>query len=34
MNERLRIIAKDAGIDSELTTYTIAHSWGKLLPST
>lgn len=30
MNERLRIIAKDAEIDSELTTYTIRHTWASI----
>jgi site-specific recombinase XerD len=28
MNERLKTIAKDAGIDADLTTYTIRHTWA------
>ncbi|QII46261.1 site-specific integrase [Flagellimonas oceani] len=30
MNERLRIIAKDAEIDENVTTYTIRHSWATI----
>jgi len=30
MNERLKIIAKDAGIDGEFTTYYIRHSWATI----
>ena len=30
MNERLRIIAKDAGIESNFTTYSIRHSWATI----
>lgn len=30
MNERLRVIAKDAGIDTKLTTYTIRHTWATI----
>ncbi len=30
MNERLRVIAQDANIDSKLTTYTIRHSWATI----
>lgn len=30
MNERLRIIAKDAEIDAKLTTYTIRHTWATI----
>lgn len=28
MNERLAIIAKEAGIQEKLTTYTIRHTWA------
>jgi len=30
MNERLRIIAKDAGIEGTFTTYYIRHSWATI----
>ena len=30
MNERLKIIAKDAGIEGEFTTYYIRHSWATI----
>ncbi|MCK0148221.1 hypothetical protein MWU78_21420 [Arenibacter sp. F26102] len=30
MNERLNIIAKDAGIEGEFTTYYIRHSWATI----
>lgn len=30
MNENLRIIAKDAGIEEKLTTYTIRHTWATI----
>lgn len=30
MNERLRIIAKDAGIEGGFTTYNIRHSWATI----
>ncbi|WP_147296662.1 tyrosine-type recombinase/integrase [Flagellimonas nanhaiensis] len=30
MNERLRLIAHDAGIESKFTTYTIRHSWATI----
>lgn len=30
MNERLRIIAKDAGIEGSFTTYSIRHSWATI----
>ena len=30
MNERLRIIAKDAGIEGDFTTYYIRHSWATI----
>jgi len=30
MNERLRIIAADAGIDGQFTTYSIRHSWATI----
>ncbi|WP_299535488.1 site-specific integrase [Ulvibacterium sp.] len=30
MNERLRIIAKDAGIEGKFTTYNIRHSWATI----
>ncbi|UII80395.1 tyrosine-type recombinase/integrase [Flagellimonas sp. CMM7] len=30
MNERLRIIAKDAGIEGTFTTYSIRHSWATI----
>ena len=30
MNERLRIIARDAGIEGKFTTYSIRHSWATI----
>lgn len=30
MNERLRVIAKDAEIDAKLTTYKIRHTWATI----
>lgn len=30
MNERLKIIAKDAGIEGKFTTYNIRHSWATI----
>ena len=30
MNERLRIIAKDVGIEGNFTTYSIRHSWATI----
>ena len=30
MNERLKIVAKDAGIEGEFTTYYIRHSWATI----
>ena len=30
MNERIKIIAKDAGIEGEFTTYYIRHSWATI----
>ncbi|WP_431126205.1 phage integrase SAM-like domain-containing protein [Flagellimonas flava] len=30
MNERLRVIAEDAGIEAKFTTYTIRHSWATI----
>jgi site-specific recombinase XerD len=30
MNENLKIIAKDAGIEVHFTTYTIRHSWATI----
>jgi integrase len=30
MNENLKIIAKDAGIEEHFTTYTIRHSWATI----
>ncbi len=30
MNENLRIIGKDAGIEEKLTTYTIRHTWATI----
>ncbi len=30
MNERLKIIAEDAGIEGQFTTYNIRHSWATI----
>ncbi|WP_172435872.1 tyrosine-type recombinase/integrase [Sediminicola luteus] len=30
MNKRLKVLAKDAGINENLTTYTIRHSWATI----
>ena len=30
VNERLKIIAKDAGIEGNFTTYSIRHSWATI----
>jgi integrase len=30
MNNRLKIIARDAGIEANFTTYTIRHSWATI----
>ncbi len=30
MNERLKIIASDAGIEGSFTTYSIRHSWATI----
>jgi integrase/recombinase XerD len=30
VNERLKIIAEDAGIDEKFTTYSIRHSWATI----